>query len=138
MTSWLDARKVRTSASPRCPLLPVISTLIGYRSSRISVEISMLGGMVLNRPVSASCESRLSGRLHENKMQRNHNEHEITDDRSNLDFALIHSWLTESYWSPGITRLKVEQAARHSAVVVSVYGSRTVGTRQVVIPLSGE
>src|ERR1700730_4193140 len=87
--------------------------------------------MVLNRPVSASRDSRLSGRLHENKMQRNHNEYEITDDRSNLDFALIHSWLTESYWSPGITRSKVEQAARHSAVVVSASRSGATGTRHV-------
>jgi GNAT superfamily N-acetyltransferase len=61
-------------------------------------------------------------------------EYEITDDRSRLDFALIHQWLTASYWSPGITRDKVEQAARHSTLVVSAYhgANQQVGYCRVV------
>lgn len=54
-------------------------------------------------------------------MQRIHKQYEITDDRGWLDFATIHGWLTETYWAAGITRPKVEKAARHSAVVVGAY-----------------
>lgn len=54
-------------------------------------------------------------------MNRMHNEYEVTDDRVRLDFAVIHSWLAGAYWSLGITQAKVEKAATHSALVVSVY-----------------
>src|SRR6266404_4729489 len=64
-------------------------------------------------------------------MHRTHNSYEITDDQSRLDFALIHSWLTETYWSTGITRPKVEQAARHSTLVVSAYVGGGAVKRQV-------
>jgi GNAT superfamily N-acetyltransferase len=64
-------------------------------------------------------------------MKRNHSEYEITDDRSRLDFVRVHSWLTESYWSPGISRQKVEQAATHSPVVVSAYRREVLGIQQV-------
>ena len=50
-----------------------------------------------------------------------HGMYAIDDDQARLDFATVHAWLTETYWSPGITREKVEQAARHSAVVAGVY-----------------
>jgi GNAT superfamily N-acetyltransferase len=65
------------------------------------------------------------------QVQRTHNQYEITDDRSRLDFALIHGWLTEAYWSSGITRPNVEKAARHSALVVSAYGDGVGGKQQV-------
>jgi GNAT superfamily N-acetyltransferase len=38
----------------------------------------------------------------------------ISTERSLLDFTVIHRFLTESYWSPGITRAAVEQATGHS------------------------
>jgi GNAT superfamily N-acetyltransferase len=60
-------------------------------------------------------------------MRRTHNQYEITDDRTRLDFALIHGWLTETYWSPGITRPKVEKAAKHSALVLGAYCKKTSG-----------
>ncbi len=41
----------------------------------------------------------------------------VSDDRSLLDFAVIHGFLTRSYWSPGIPRETVERAARHSLPV---------------------
>jgi GNAT superfamily N-acetyltransferase len=79
--------------------------------------------------------------MYRSQMQRIHKQYEITDDRNRLDFALIHSWLTETYWSPGITRTKVEKAARHSALVVSVHcegpaGSQQVGYSRVVSDLT--
>ena len=46
---------------------------------------------------------------------------EIDDDLERIDFDTVHSWLTTSYWSPGITREKVERAARGSATVFGAY-----------------
>src|SRR5262245_60253970 len=64
-------------------------------------------------------------------VRRIYHQYEITDDRARLDFALVHGWLTETYWSSGITRPKVEKAARHSALVVSAYWDGGAGKRQV-------
>lgn len=64
-------------------------------------------------------------------MFRIHDKYEITDDQSRLDFDLIHSWLTDTYWSPGISRPKVEQGARHSSVVIGAYAGEPPGMRQV-------
>ena len=64
-------------------------------------------------------------------MQRTHRQYEITDDQTRLDFARVHGWLAETYWSPGITRPKVEKAARHSALVVSAYSDGAAGNQQV-------
>lgn len=41
----------------------------------------------------------------------------ITNDPARLDFDFIHAGLTSSYWSPGISREKVEKAARHSVAI---------------------
>ena len=46
---------------------------------------------------------------------------EIDDDIERVDFDTVHSWLTGSYWSPGISREKVERAARGSATVIGAY-----------------
>lgn len=50
-----------------------------------------------------------------------HDGFEIDDDRSRIDFTRVHSWLTEAYWSVGVSRETVEKAARFSAVVVAAY-----------------
>jgi GNAT superfamily N-acetyltransferase len=61
-------------------------------------------------------------------MESTHLDYQITDDRSRVDFAVVYPWLTKTYWSPGISREKVEQAARHSALVVSAWhGKDQVG-----------
>jgi len=41
----------------------------------------------------------------------------ISLDPSDLQFDVIHGYLTRSYWSPGIAREVVEKAARHSLCV---------------------
>ncbi len=33
----------------------------------------------------------------------------------------VHCWLSSTYWSPGISREKVERAAQYSSLVVGVY-----------------
>jgi GNAT superfamily N-acetyltransferase len=38
-----------------------------------------------------------------------------------MDFARVHSWLTASYWSPGVAREAVERAARHSTLVIGAF-----------------
>ncbi|MFV3127796.1 GNAT family N-acetyltransferase [Niveispirillum sp. KHB5.9] len=48
--------------------------------------------------------------------------HVVTNDPTRLDFDFIHPALASSYWSPGITREKVERAARHS-VAIGLYDS---------------
>ena len=47
--------------------------------------------------------------------------HQVSTDPARLDFAVIHGYLTRSYWSPGIERAQVERAARHS-VCYGLYG----------------
>lgn len=42
-------------------------------------------------------------------------------DPTELQFDVIHGYLSRSYWSPGIPREVVEKAARHS-LCVGVYG----------------
>lgn len=54
-------------------------------------------------------------------MRAQHLEFEIDDDLARVDFDLVHSWLTSSYWSPGVSRQKVERAATGSASVIGVF-----------------
>ena len=49
------------------------------------------------------------------------NEYEIDEDQARLDFGRVHAWLTETYWSPGISRERVERAARFSSLAVGAY-----------------
>jgi GNAT superfamily N-acetyltransferase len=66
-------------------------------------------------------------------MEATHLDYLISDDPARVDFAIIHPWLAGSYWSPGISRERVEKAARHSAVVVTaLHASKQVGFCRVV------
>lgn len=46
---------------------------------------------------------------------------EVSCDPVRLDFERIHAWLASSYWSPGISRERVEKAACGSALLVGAY-----------------
>ncbi len=48
---------------------------------------------------------------------------EITDGVDRVDFELVHSWLKNSYWSPGMPLEKVRRAAKGSSLVVSAHDS---------------
>lgn len=50
-----------------------------------------------------------------------HKEYEIDEDRTRIDFERVHSWLTATYWSPGISRENVERAANNSAMILGAY-----------------
>lgn len=66
-------------------------------------------------------------------MQQTHLDYVIDDDLARLDLERIHSWLTASYWSPGIPRDLVERAARGSAMVVGAYrGKEQAGYLRVI------
>jgi GNAT superfamily N-acetyltransferase len=59
----------------------------------------------------------------------------LSDDHRRIDFAQVTEWLQASYWCPGIPRTAVEQAARHSSLVVGAYddsSGRQVGFLRVV------
>ena len=60
--------------------------------------------------------------------------YEISADPARLDIAAMHSYLTRSYWSPGIPYTIVERAARHS-LCFGLYqkaGGSQVGLARVV------
>jgi GNAT superfamily N-acetyltransferase len=62
-----------------------------------------------------------------------HSDFEIDDEPSRIDFGAVHSWLTGAYWSPGVTREKVERAAGGSASVIGAYvDGKQVGYARVV------
>jgi GNAT superfamily N-acetyltransferase len=66
-------------------------------------------------------------------MKHTHGDYEIDDDPKRPDFARVHDWLTNSYWSPGISRDRVERAAAGSSLVVGAYFQSTqVGYLRVV------
>lgn len=66
-------------------------------------------------------------------MQSRYENFEIDTDLFRIDFDLVHSWLTGSYWSPGVSRELVDRAARNSAEVIGAYSEdRQVGYCRVV------
>jgi GNAT superfamily N-acetyltransferase len=57
----------------------------------------------------------------------------VSTDKSQLDFPLIHHWLsTESYWAQGRSLETVQQAIEHSLCFGVYEGQRQVGFARVV------
>ena len=54
-------------------------------------------------------------------MIQHHHDYEIDENRARLDFTQVHAWLSETYWSPGVPRDRVERAAQFSSLVVAAY-----------------
>ena len=54
-------------------------------------------------------------------LNREHNGYIISEDRALLDMERVHCWLSNTYWSPGIARERVERATQHSSLVLGVY-----------------
>jgi GNAT superfamily N-acetyltransferase len=52
---------------------------------------------------------------------RPHDGYELDDSLERMDFARVHGWLTTAYWSVGVSRDRVEKAARGSSLIVGVY-----------------
>jgi GNAT superfamily N-acetyltransferase len=56
----------------------------------------------------------------------------ISSDRSRLDVGMIHAYLSQSYWSPGIPRAVVERAIANSLCFGVFEGDEQVGFARVV------
>ena len=46
---------------------------------------------------------------------------EIREGVESVDFERVHAWLSNVYWSPGISLEKVQRAARGCSLVISAY-----------------
>ena len=54
-------------------------------------------------------------------------------DLSKFDFETIESWLSATYWSPGISRKKIEKGFCGSTVCVGAFdGARQIGVARCV------
>lgn len=47
--------------------------------------------------------------------------YEFDDDLGRLDYAILESWLTESYWSPRIKAAEIEKGAVNSTLAAGCY-----------------
>src|SRR6266850_4151240 len=56
----------------------------------------------------------------------------VSTDPARLDRALVHEFLTASYWSPGIPRDVVDRSIDHSLVFGLYEGGRQVGFARTV------
>lgn len=66
-------------------------------------------------------------------MLHNHPPYQIDDSLARIDFDRVTAWLASTYWSPGISRERVEQGARHSTLVVGAYfNTQQVGFARVL------
>lgn len=60
-------------------------------------------------------------------------DYSISSDRGKLDMALVHSWLTNSYWSPGISYEKLIRAMENSSLVIGAYiDNKQIGYMRLV------
>jgi len=58
--------------------------------------------------------------------------YEITCDKSRFDIGAIHSFLSQSYWSPGIPRPVVERAIANSVCFAVLHDGKQVGFARVI------
>ena len=58
--------------------------------------------------------------------------YEITCDNARLDVEAIHSFLSKSYWSPGIPRAVVERAIANSLCFGVLHHGQQVGFARVI------
>lgn len=59
-------------------------------------------------------------------------EYLVSTDRGRVDLAVVHGFLTRSYWSPGISAEDVARSIRHSLPFGLYRGGRQVGFARVV------
>jgi GNAT superfamily N-acetyltransferase len=60
-------------------------------------------------------------------------EYELSPDISRIDWPLVHSWLSSSYWTPGISLERIKRGAGQSALVLGAYyGAAQVGFLRVI------
>lgn len=57
---------------------------------------------------------------------------ELSFDRDRMDLDVIHGFLSEAYWSPGVPRSVVEQAIAHSLCIGAFKDGRQVGFARAI------
>ena len=62
----------------------------------------------------------------------NHGEYQFSTDKTRLDIATIHEFLTQSYWSPGVPEDIVARAIDGSLCFGIYYHSSQVGFARVI------
>jgi GNAT superfamily N-acetyltransferase len=66
-------------------------------------------------------------------MQWTQGEYHLTTDVEAFQFDVVHRYLSEvAYWSPGISREKVERAARHSLAFGLFHGDAQIGYARMI------
>ena len=66
-------------------------------------------------------------------MTQEYDGYVLDDSLARIDFERVHGWLASSYWSPGVTRERVERAANNSSLVIGAYrGETQIGYLRVV------
>lgn len=65
-------------------------------------------------------------------MQWWHGDVRITDDREQVDLDVLHPFLAQAYWSPGVPREVVERAVEHSLCLSAFRGDAQIGFARVV------
>lgn len=56
----------------------------------------------------------------------------LSDDKSLLDLDLVHSFLAQTYWSPGVAREKVARSIEHSMAFCLLKEGAQVGFARVI------
>ena len=56
----------------------------------------------------------------------------LSDDKAELQVAVIHGWLASSYWSPGIERALVEKAIAGSHCLGAYRGDAQIGFARMI------
>jgi len=59
-------------------------------------------------------------------------EYLVSTDRARLDLAVIHGFLTRSYWAQGIPRALVERSIEHSLPFGLYHASQQIGFARVI------
>lgn len=70
--------------------------------------------------------------MSENVFEVDHGDYRITTDRSHLDIAVIHEFLSGAYWSPGVSRETVERSIDHSLPFGVYRAKEQVGFARVI------
>lgn len=65
-------------------------------------------------------------------MEWHHGGIRITDDPTAVDLEVVHGFLQEAYWSPGVARDVVARAVENSLCLTALEGGRQIGFARVV------
>jgi GNAT superfamily N-acetyltransferase len=77
-------------------------------------------------------ESPGHGNYGDARVESSRGEYTISTDRSRIDVAAVHAFLTQTYWSPGIPESVVRRAIEGSITFGIYHGREQVGFARVI------